>query len=788
MMDNMPKLRHPRTEYWKSVVLRNIIAEAYGSCVIRTMGLGSVIDLDSQSLHTPIITFSDPDWFNLCDRDDSKVLASMQQKISNRTAGNLRFMKCILTAIAIPDNSWIGNTGVSHVWNDCKSLVRALRILMLHKYMLRYSARVQWVLPETIILIGNTKLPEAKQVANLLFTRKSHIPPILFFPSPNHPQIFPLLGNFVCWYCGMEADFFQFECQHAQSCSHTMKAAFEGALQHGENVRWSLIDGLRGSEEFGAVPINRRIKKNGPFVYQRPVSGHCSVYIVDGVLSCLFEGFNWTISGSREELQVTPTVKRSLVLQPNYWDPITFVATGHAMSFKFITADNVIRKGSIFCSLTDPFQPAVWLLAGLGIAVISSVSAASAFKTSFLQCWTSTVSNILVFSSAFIDQSPEFPTQKALYPKICVAVHKLLLLNWIITALVLSTYYKSIMKSNYVFEPKYSTNWSRLAEMTNFTFYFAYGDLGLTCTCREGEYLTWNRRTKGGWKKFWEKTCEKISKYHTPDSNFDDQCALFFEIEQLADTSVESKSKKETDCQERFKKNSFWSWSSHYEERNIECDVFYGSSDFEAVPQVGLDGYPKWIEKRKEILQNMKQGLRIICHDSLETAVISDLTQPRTVFVSPEKMFGNDMKVFKKAGKQVGVTFATNNAEAPETLFHRLDGYRFPGGLNKVHNKLAPSRMKALVHSGIYGLWEKWDSIRDEFIRSQNMTVEKDFVELSLYNSDIYVVFTLYGICIGVALFTFLLEFIPRLVSILIFNAFLLSFNVTGLKRSYFLA
>ena len=44
---------------------------------------------------------------------------------------------------------------------------------------------------------------------------------------------------------------------------------------------------------------------------------------------------------------------------------------------------------------------------------------------------------------------------------------------WSLVALICSNGYKSIFKSNYVFEPNYTRNWTTLLDMNNFTVYFA---------------------------------------------------------------------------------------------------------------------------------------------------------------------------------------------------------------------------------------------------------------------------------------------------------------------------
>ncbi|CAG7829153.1 unnamed protein product, partial [Allacma fusca] len=92
-----------------------------------------------------------------------------------------------------------------------------------------------------------------------------------------------------------------------------------------------------------------------------------------------------------------------------------------------------------------------------------------------------------------------------------------------------------------------------------------------------------------------------------------------------------------------------------------------------------------------------------------------------------------------------------HNLKVEDGFLGGFDGFSISSGLDKYHHWV-PDRMKQILSSGIYKLWEKWNKIR--FPRHRNYTrdpvvvAHKKFGSLSLKNYDVQCLF--YTFVIGI--------------------------------------
>ena len=270
-----------------------------------------------------------------------------------------------------------------------------------------------------------------------------------------------------------------------------------------------------------------------------------------------------------------------------------------------------------------------------------------------------------------------------------------LVATWLISALFLSVSYKCIFKSHYIFEPQYQTRWKELIEISNFTLYF-------------GVHVE-NKSRDHSCESTYYKSCDEMNLVTRVGFSDRGACAL--------------------------------------------------TSLARMYPHINYDWDKNFTRIYKEGFWNIVDNLHIVCMNDIETVISEELIRPRTAFVSPSNHFSIDWRLFQGVNRQKKhVKFAfSGNAEEPLLKFHESIG--FPAGLNKIHKSQVPARLKALLTSGIYQLWEKWETLRDIF--NTEASIKQDhiqFLALSLQGSDIYVVFLVLFTCESVLLCMFMFQ------------------------------
>jgi hypothetical protein len=105
-----------------------------------------------------------------------------------------------------------------------------------------------------------------------------------------------------------------------------------------------------------------------------------------------------------------------------------------------------------------------------------------------------------------------------------------------------------------------------------------------------------------------------------------------------------------------------------------------------------------------------------------------------------------------------GIEFFHNRKIRDDSLM-MWSGYDIKTGMDGHRPELMMERMRVLLSSGIYWLWEKWDRIRfpvklGDFVINPKTFIDESEVEfkvLSFSDSDIHLVFYLWGVGCGLA-------------------------------------
>ncbi|CAG7732276.1 unnamed protein product [Allacma fusca] len=111
----------------------------------------------------------------------------------------------------------------------------------------------------------------------------------------------------------------------------------------------------------------------------------------------------------------------------------------------------------------------------------------------------------------------------------------------------------------------------------------------------------------------------------------------------------------------------------------------------------------------------------------------------------------------RSASPPVDVKLAHNRQVRDDFLNHAR-GFIFTGGMSKYHHWV-PDRLRTLVISGIYGLWEKWDEIRFKNSKLHNRNrLRISYQSLAFHNSHFHLVFLLWVLGTGASSVTYFME------------------------------
>ena len=153
------------------------------------------------------------------------------------------------------------------------------------------------------------------------------------------------------------------------------------------------------------------------------------------------------------------------------------------------------------------------------------------------------------------------------------------------------------------------------------------------------------------------------------------------------------------------------------------------------------------MKQRASLVQNMASNGRVRPFSQIRDVIREELLEPRSAFVSTQ-IFDSDWKIFEEVSRVLRIRFA--HSEHSEDFGNIFD-YQLTGGFNEHVGNAMRLGAEMLMESGIFGLRRKWEKLRQVFKRPNKTVVEKAFVELSFYNSDVHLVFGVYAAGIVVA-------------------------------------
>ena len=515
-------------------------------------------------------------------------------------------------------------------------------------------------------------------------------------------------GWLFCWYCGLRSFMIAFDCSLRSTCISNMMETYVKVINGGRNVQWTVYQDVFSFYEW--VPPKQKVTYC-PMTLNS--TSTCLLGDLGAIALFLYETLNWTsvlaLENDSYDLEFTHPALRPW----SYFErkPIELFIAGHSQSFRVITSAGVAEEGGTFLAqFRKPLDRFGWICIFISVIAIT-FSLAGKNGRPLLHFGTALRVNLFALISVMLGK-PAIVSTRAEASRAFGTVGSLLFMTWVFASFFLSSSYTGIFHSAQIVGSKCSSNYTEIASLLGFKLFFAYEkSMFSNSRCNSVEesmhmqemlksYNNYTEQTD----YFWLSMCEESR------------------VVQLEDT------------------------------RN-PC-AFHGV--MKHMPYSGVSVVPL-VTKYRTLYDNLTATMRLFCVDSLDKIVGTELTKPRTAFLSPENHFETDWSHFKATMKsESGHKFAFSKHE--DRFLQIPEYYEITSGMNEYHKKVVPRRMKALMSSGIYSLWRKWEGLRHMF--QQRKPLSEQVLPLGFRNSGITNVFYLFITCVLLSLLAIVLEII----------------------------
>ena len=520
---------------------------------------------------------------------------------------------------------------------------------------------------------------------------------------------FALMAYVICYLCTSTSAFLPTSCPEDSSCVATMIRTFQHALAGGANIEWDT--NIRN--------VNRRIHVDAYSSISHPNTSSPEVQLT---ISYLYEPLNKTFWPERAS-RTLPSVSYAdlnAATQLSFLDDrhSAFLLNGRGTQLRFITSSEIEdRETSWLMIFLSPFEPSVWLYLGISLTVIVMIASILINSDNSLCHWYST---IIGFAAGLVEvtitPSGSFASgarQKS---------WNLLVISWVLAALVLTNSYRALMKCDYIFEPELKTRLQSLRQLRNFTLHLSPGLLPSSLTNNRIKFLRKSCAAGANPKYAFGSDCESRSLY---------QFCIFSSV----DTSP-----------------FCYIIRQHYFGKQFEQKLRRGGGEGEH--HCNNVAFQAWIKEYFGASDNVLRRWRRL-NGSLANATRTYLNDPQTIYLTSSELLERDWDVVRKIAKENGLRFA-HNGRSDDGFLKTTDAYEITRVLDGFGVNLVLARSKSLATSGLFSLWKSWETRRK--IRAVALEV-KGFMALSLENSDVSLVFSLYSYGIGFSAVAFIAEF-----------------------------
>ena len=477
-------------------------------------------------------------------------------------------------------------------------------------------------------------------------------------------------GFYYCVYCSHSdlKGWYKFKCTSGGSlCAVEATAAMVEASNKGQGALWHTSDFISGMGS-NALQLQTDIDMS-PFTPTMDIQS----------ASLDFLALSLNTSLVREKLAVLQAAKLPSFPSSGTGSPriVTIPQTPFVVEFKhnfgnfpvgttkglkFITSDGVFQPlGSIVNSL-DPFGPFTWLtlvafMVASAIVVAAAVAGVSEEQTDgsrlkvfmVMFFW---IFRVLTENCHGAGPSTEIKSSKTL------CFWKAILVVWLLMGIVISNAYKGEVKSSFFAPTQLKTGWKSVREMRNFSFYTILDDSSST-----------NSTTA--------------------------YCSTGPAPVRIVDSEVIANDKM---------------WGMIYVTRIYQEIIsrMYTSSNNAAT---GADDGSLKDEDAAEFLVSFFNKTEFLCKRMLPLAIRTELAKPNTAFFVFSENLPGYYRIFQRemAVNRRKLRYA-HNGDIDDGFLKRPRSFAVSGG-HEQDQQPVTDRIKILLSSGIYNLWEKWEKI-----------------------------------------------------------------------------
>ena len=160
-----------------------------------------------------------------------------------------------------------------------------------------------------------------------------------------------------------------------------------------------------------------------------------------------------------------------------------------------------------------------------------------------------------------------------------------------------------------------------------------------------------------------------------------------------------------------------------------------------------------------EIIKALRDRVRIVITSFRNEIILNRLTDANTVFISPAHLAQVDWNSFRRAMKTDTTAKFTQSSHHRDLSAENVPAvYEFTIGIHPRYKNGVPRWLKAVLSSGLLGLWRKWTTPRLKFHQRGEANDEVLWFPLSFSGSDLHYAFMLFAVRLPAASGAFVLK------------------------------
>ncbi|CAG7733713.1 unnamed protein product [Allacma fusca] len=436
------------------------------------------------------------------------------------------------------------------------------------------------------------------------------------------------------------------ECPYLQDLSiyESLTSCYKNKIMNGRNFFAWAVD---------------EIKKNISTICQLfPVTGEESFSVIKATKIFLREDFNQTLIRdfcftSKEKTDTSYCFQAHFISTSTLSEGFQFYQVSYENDFNFITSDGIFQVTNTVKDYLTPFGAAVrWSFLVTFIVIALIVTGLTIEHEMFSH---ELLNSFFYIFGILLEQGTNLPAFTSAKSELATA-GKIVLFFFIPSAMILGTFYKSFLKSDFSIPVPYKTSWNDLKQLVDadFEVFVPMEDCNVD--------INWNNFQ-----------INKNTEFCKPDHLDIWEAAM---------------------CQEHLQKQKYASFLQA---------VMLHETDL-AAPNNGS------IPKYYSTILDLVSQTTFVCLEDFPAFVRTNLSKSKTAFVVTRSEVNHYWSIIQEL--EVTVTRFAHNFGSNDSLLKKSKGFYISSTGDENYNWVH-KRMNVLLSSGIYGVWEKWEQVRN---------------------------------------------------------------------------